>query len=893
MVSGMHWLRKFKKENRTSQARLNCDNKAKTRKKLQLTVTVCAIATTGVLVAPIFAQTSSPPASKRLLLFVGSNTLGERAIPELAKAYLTKQKQATGVETRRLGETIRITGTLPDGRPAYIEVRATGSGDCFKSFLGLLGEECDIGMSSRRVKQQERDALQAKTGSDFFKQFREPGEGCEHPVGMDGIAIVTHRDVPISRISFSELKAIYSKKLVDWSHTSDWQESGLTNPGQSIVPIRRKEPSGTLDFFKEHIKPDAGPMNDLAQIPAIVSSSELVDKVASTPGAIGFVGLSYAMDPKVRRLQLYNDLPPLSMQPDEASFPDAETVRQETYPLARVVYLYTPVVRFNPEVSPFIKFALSDEGQTLIADAGSLVKVEGTLHELAMGSSKKTDSTGENVTPEATAGRNTKVILRLSGSNTVGAECAVNLALNFLMSKRQNPSSRIEDQTIELETPEGEKALAHNIMCDLKGDGVWETIEIRPTGSSDGFRDLGDGHCDIGMSSRPITESEKRDLLSICGNLSLPAAQFALGLDGLAIIVSNANPVDKMTVEQVRRVFLGEITDWSELGGEKSPIQLHSRPDRSGTYKHFCDSVLLGRSVAASAKRHPENSLIAKAVAADPGAIGFVPMSKVGTAKVLRVGQEGSQSYYKPTEETVRGGEYPPALCRYVYLYVPATPPKHVAEGPETNWPTAREFAEMTHTWRGQVIVANSGFITDTAIVDEAGRVRRVAGESVQQFLQRLTDLEKKVQLQQARIKPRLVDDQICPRLLFDFNESTLTAESRNIIERKLGPWLKMYPEVAKSGLIAQGWADSIGKDEACRRVSLKRAEQVASYISETLGYKVKAIGMGKSLDPPNDSELNKQQNRRVVLKATAITTGSQTAAGPAKDAQLSKTGQR
>ena len=75
--------------------------------------------------------------------------------------------------------------------------------------------------------------------------------------------------------------------------------------------------------------------------------------------------------------------------------------------------------------------------------------------------------------------------------------------------------------------------------------------------------------------------------------------------------------------------------------------------------------------------------------------------------------------------------------------------------------------------------------------------------------------------------------------------------------------------------------------------MSLKRAQQVAAYISETLGYKVKAVGMGKSLEPPNNNELNKQQNRRVVIKTAAITSSGEAAAIPAKQARLSKTGQR
>src|SRR5262249_12116737 len=117
-------------------------------------------------------------------------------------------------------------------------------------------------------------------------------------------------------------------------------------------------------------------------------------------------------------------------------------------------------------------------------------------------------------------------------------------------------------------------------------------------------------------------------------------------------------------------------------------------------------------------------------------------------------------------------------------------------------------------------------------------------------------------------LKPKLDNDEICPQLLFEFNDWSLTPESRNILDRKLGPWLKVYPQVAQAGLIVEGWADSVGTEEACQKVSLQRAQNVAKYITETLGYMCSAVGKGKSFDPPNSNEENKQQNRRVVIKS-------------------------
>ena len=553
------------------------------------------------------AQYLSTPPGKRILLLIGSNTLGEQAIPELAQAYLKGEKKASGVTEQRMGDLIYVSGTLPDGSAVYIEIHATGSGDCFRSFLGQFTDAdktCDIGMSSRRVTREEEAAIKEKTGSDFFSEADDGWEGCEHPVGMDGVAVVVQKDVPVSRLSFTELQGIYSRTLIDWSQTDEGKQAGLSGTGRPIFPIRRKEPSGTLDFFKERVKPDPGPMSDESVIPAFTSSGDLVAKVAATPGGIGFVGQGYAFSPGVKRVQLYNDMPPQLNKPDEASFPDTVAVQQEFYPLARVVYLYTPVLNVNPDVDPFIKFALSEDGQAVIAASGNLMKIEGTVHQAAMESGDATAASTANPVPTAAPndGREKKIILRLEGSNTVGAECALNLAYDFLMSKRQNPSAQIEDKAIELETPEGEKAKVHDLMCDLNGDGVIETIEIRPTGSGDAFRGLATGDCDVGMSSRPISEGEKRDLLPVCGNLSVPEAQFALGLDALAVVVSNANALEKITVEQLRSVFLGEIRDWAKLGGAPGDIHLHSRADRSGTYKYFCDSILLGMPVAARRK---------------------------------------------------------------------------------------------------------------------------------------------------------------------------------------------------------------------------------------------------------------------------------------------------
>ena len=233
--------------------------RSRTRKRVQQLIR-CSLALAAAVLA-LLALTGAAlagdaffhPAGTRLLLLVGSNTLGESAVPELAKAYLEREKKVPAAIIQRNGEVIYVTGTLPDGSIAYVEIHPTGSGDCFKSFLGLYPDAdapCDIGMASKPIEPDEAAAIKEKTGSDLRQRGDASGQGCEHPLAMDGVAIVVPSSNPIGRISFSELQAIYSRKIVDWNQVADWKFSGGPAQGFPIVPVRRKEPSGTLDFFK-------------------------------------------------------------------------------------------------------------------------------------------------------------------------------------------------------------------------------------------------------------------------------------------------------------------------------------------------------------------------------------------------------------------------------------------------------------------------------------------------------------------------------------------------------------------------------------------------------------------------------------------------------------------
>src|SRR5262249_10685559 len=155
-----------------------------------------------------------------------------------------------------------------------------------------------------------------------------------------GLTIIVHEGNPLHRISFTELNGIYSRRVTSWNQLAEWQQSGGGKEPVPIAPVRRKEPSGTLDFFKERIRPEGNAMGDVLVIPAFVGSTELAAAVGANPGGIGFVGQSYAKGTGIKRLQIYDDTPQSGMKPDEAVYPDTVAIQLESYPLSRYVFLY-------------------------------------------------------------------------------------------------------------------------------------------------------------------------------------------------------------------------------------------------------------------------------------------------------------------------------------------------------------------------------------------------------------------------------------------------------------------------------------------------------------------------------------------------------------------------
>ena len=168
------------------------------------------------------------------------------------------------------------------------------------------------------------------------------------------------------------------------------------------------------------------------------------------------------------------------------------------------------------------------------------------------------------------------------------------------------------------------------------------TFTYNPTGSGSGITAVSEGRCDIGLSSRSLKDEEKSSGLK----------ETVLAYDGIAIIVNNANPVVDLTVDQIASIYKGEITNWSEVGGEDLDIVLIGREAGSGTRDGF-ESITGTEEQCAYRQELTSTGDVITTVSSNPNAIGYASLASVkDNVKMLTV--DG----VKASEETILSGDY-------------------------------------------------------------------------------------------------------------------------------------------------------------------------------------------------------------------------------------------
>ncbi len=182
-------------------------------------------------------------------------------------------------------------------------------------------------------------------------------------------------------------------------------------------------------------------------------------------------------------------------------------------------------------------------------------------------------------------------------------------------------------------------ALGESFMKNNEG----VNFTYNPTGSGSGITAVSEGRCDIGLSSRALKDEEKASGL----------VETVLAYDGIAIIVNNDNPVTNISLEDLTKVYTGEITNWKELGGSDSEIVLIGREAGSGTRDGF-ETITNTKDLCQYRQELTSTGDVITTVSTNPDAIGYASLASVkDSVKALTV--DGVTA----TEATIKDGSYP------------------------------------------------------------------------------------------------------------------------------------------------------------------------------------------------------------------------------------------
>ena len=223
-------------------------------------------------------------------------------------------------------------------------------------------------------------------------------------------------------------------------------------------------------------------------------------------------------------------------------------------------------------------------------------------------------------------------------------------------------------------------------------------IQISGGGSGVGIQAIGAKNVDIGMTSREVTKDEMAKYPSF---VVTTVAQ-----DGIAVVVNPANTIQYITLDQIKNIYLGKTTKWTEITGANVPntnnqIVVIGRDSASGTRTYFDETLLLKATPSSKMLEKNSNGAVLQTVAQTPGSIGYVSIGFVSKdVKALPVWYN-AQKIVAPTIDNVKTKTYPVSRDLYV-----------ITNGQPTG--LAGDFIKYILSTDGQKIVADEGYVTLT-----------------------------------------------------------------------------------------------------------------------------------------------------------------------------------
>jgi phosphate transport system substrate-binding protein len=226
-------------------------------------------------------------------------------------------------------------------------------------------------------------------------------------------------------------------------------------------------------------------------------------------------------------------------------------------------------------------------------------------------------------------------------------------------------------------------------------------IAVTGGGSGVGIAALINGTVDVADHSRPMKDKE----YDACKENGVVPTTIVIGIDGLSVIVNENNPVDSIAMDDIGKIYRGELNNWSQVGGANKGISLSGRQPNSGTYVFFQEHVLGNKDYSPQMKQMNGNAQIVDAVKADENGIGYVGVGYVYDEKgnvqkglkVLKVSLSDGPAYAPTNVDDVKSGRYP--IARPLFQTINGKPKGAV-----------KDFVAFELSPEGQKIVEEQGF---------------------------------------------------------------------------------------------------------------------------------------------------------------------------------------
>jgi phosphate transport system substrate-binding protein len=212
-------------------------------------------------------------------------------------------------------------------------------------------------------------------------------------------------------------------------------------------------------------------------------------------------------------------------------------------------------------------------------------------------------------------------------------------------------------------------------------------------GSSLGIASFIEGEVEIAMASRKIENSEIESAME----KGIYPVETVIGWDGIAVVVNKNNSFDSLTIEELKKIYTGDISNWQELGGQDEEIEVLVRDTSSGTYAFFKEHVLDDEDYTSTAVTEPNTEAIVQTVASDTAAIGYIGLAYADSS-VKMLGLETTEGIFHAEQESILKGEYP--LARPLQYYTNGKPAGDL-----------EKYIDFVLSEQGQTIIKDIGYL--------------------------------------------------------------------------------------------------------------------------------------------------------------------------------------